>query len=181
MVLPALGLSYKATSNPPCTKRCLTLDTVLLDSCSAWAMVRLELVLRRSPLLPLPRLPVLMSEASRRIRARVCTRAGLAPVLTSFLIVLRSCGVNLICGAVFILNSTTFHLLLGTELSWWCTEYCTNKVISGKPPHPPCHSERSEESGRWLFCLRSSGMCAREQKGYSTDSSSLKGALLRSE
>jgi hypothetical protein len=60
--------------------------------------------------LPLPRLPVLMSEAINRIRALVCVLAWLVPVPTSFLRVARSCEFSLICGAVFILHSTTFHI-----------------------------------------------------------------------
>ncbi len=97
--LPLRALSYKAVSKPPSTNCCLTRDTVLLHNCRACAMAWFELVLRRSP----PRLPTLRSAAISKMRARVCTRAGLLPLFTNCLSVARSSLVTLISGAVLIL------------------------------------------------------------------------------
>ena len=94
------GLSYRAAASPPCMNACLTRDTVLEHTCSAWAIAWLELVLLLSPLLPLPLAPTLLSAAISSIRALVCTLAGLLPEFTDFLRVVRSSLVSLIFGAV---------------------------------------------------------------------------------
>jgi hypothetical protein len=96
--LPERGLSYKAACRPPCTKSCLTLETVLLQRSRASAIAWLELVRRVS----VPRLPTLLSDAINSRRARVCTRASLVPEVISFLSVARSSSLSLISGAVLI-------------------------------------------------------------------------------
>jgi hypothetical protein len=101
---------------------CLTRDTVFEHNCRASAIVSLELVL----LLSLPLAPTLLSDAISRIRARVCTLAGLLPLLTNCLRVVRSSVVSLISGAVLIL------LVYQNELCWSCTERSEESAGEGK-------------------------------------------------
>ncbi len=117
--LPERGLSYKAASSPPCTKSCLTLETVLLQRSRVSAMDWLELVRRVS----VPRLPTLISAAINSRRARVCTRALLVPELISFLSVARSSSLSLISGAVFIPPLYhIYHIPFWHKLCWYSTQ-----------------------------------------------------------
>jgi len=75
-------------------------------------MASLELVLLLSP----PLAPTLLSEAINNIRARVCTLAGLFPLLTNCLSVIRSSLVSLISGAILIPNFTRINFV-GAPLS----------------------------------------------------------------
>ena len=97
---PERSCSPKAACKPPATNRCRTRETVRALTNRSSPIVRLELLRRVFP----PLLLTLLSAASSKICALVCTRAELLPARTRLWSCSRSSRLSRIAGAVFILE-----------------------------------------------------------------------------